>query len=267
MKLKRTTMVITQRCTLKCKLCLAFMPYYENPKDMTLEEVNKILVNYFKLVDEVGTFSITGGEPLMHKDMANIMKMVYKYSDQIKEHIDIVTNGTIPFGDELIKTLYKNKENTRVIISDYGKFLSKNIDIVVKQLEENNITYRIQSYADEDKLLYDGWVDFTDHSLKHKTEQEVLKQANRCIFRRGHYYVINEGELHPCSRSYWRMRINVIKKDEMQYINLLNQTDKELDKNRKCLEHIEKLIALNSCAYCSGVYNGIKRFKPAEQLE
>lgn len=267
MKLRRTTMAITQRCTLKCKLCLAFIPYYDNPKDMTLEEVEKTLNNYFKLVDKVGIFSITGGEPLMHKDIKKIMEMVYLYSNQIEERIDIVTNGTIPFREELIEVLCKNKEKNRVIISNYGKTLSKQIPTIMKQLEENDITYRIQSYADEDNLLYDGWVDFSDHSLKHKTEKELVNQANRCIFRRGHYYVINDGELHPCSRSYWRMRTSVIEKDETQYINLLEQNEERVDQNKKRLEHIENLVALNSCAYCHGVYNGIKRYKPAEQLD
>lgn len=266
MNLRRTTMVITQKCTLKCKLCLAFIPYYEEPKDTTLEDVGRILENYFKLVDNVGTFSITGGEPLMHKDIARILALVISYRNQIQEHVDLVTNGTIKLSEELLEVLVENKEITRVIISDYGLDLSKQIPIIVEKLEQNGITYRIQSYANEENLLYDGWVDFTDHSLKHKTEKELLAQANRCIFRRGHYYVINDGELHPCSRSYWRMRINVIDKDKTQYINLLEQTDDRVDENKKKLDFIENLVALNSCAYCHGVYNGIKRYKPAEQL-
>ena len=82
MELKRTTMVITQRCTLKCKLCLAFMPYYENPVDMLFADVEETLKRYFQLVDQVGIFSITGGEPLLHKDIVRIMELVFTYSNQ-----------------------------------------------------------------------------------------------------------------------------------------------------------------------------------------
>lgn len=54
--LRRTTFVITQRCTLKCKLCLAFMPYYDNPVHTAYEQACRIIDNYFKIVDQVGIF-------------------------------------------------------------------------------------------------------------------------------------------------------------------------------------------------------------------
>lgn len=266
MELKRTTMVITQRCTLKCKLCLAFMPYYENPVDMLFADVEETLKRYFQLVDQVGIFSITGGEPLLHKDIVRIMELVFTYSNQVKETVDLVTNGTIPFSGDLLKVLERNREKARVIVSDYGADLSKNIGKIVQALEEHKICYRIQNYAGDGDWLFDGWVDFRDHSLKHTTEEELLQQALRCIFRRGHYYVINDGELHPCSRSYWRMRNGIIPRDQKQYIDLLNMKDADVLEMKKRLLEIETLVALNSCAYCNGVYNGVERHKPAEQL-
>lgn len=266
MNLRRTTMVITQRCTLKCKLCLAFMPYYENPVDMTLSDVEKTLKSYFDIVDYVGIFSVTGGEPLMHKDIAKIMEMVFSYRNQIEDTIDMVTNGTIPIGEDLLQVLQDNKDKARIIVSNYGKDLSKNIDKVIKALEEWGINYRVQNYAGDDNWLFDGWVDFSDHSLKHDTPEKLRQQALRCIFRRGHYYVINDGELHPCSRSYWRMRTGVIPKNKEQYIDLLHANEEETEELKERLKSIENLEALNSCAYCNGVYNGIKRYKPAEQL-
>ena len=65
--LKRTTFKITSKCTLKCKLCLAYIPYYKNPKDLSYENAKKILARFFSLVDKIGTFSITGGEPFINK--------------------------------------------------------------------------------------------------------------------------------------------------------------------------------------------------------
>ena len=266
MELKRTTMVITQRCTLKCKLCLAFIPYYENPVDMLFTDIEETLKRYFQLVDQVGIFSITGGEPLLHKDIAGIMELVFTYSNQVKQTVDLVTNGTIPFSGDLLKVLEKNREKARVIVSDYGADLSKNMGKIVQALEEHKIHYRIQNYTGNGDWLFDGWVDFRDHSLKHITEEELLEQALKCIFRRGHYYVINDGELHPCSRSYWRMRSGIIPKDPEQYIDLLHMKDVDVAEVKKRLWGIEELVALNSCAYCNGVYNGVERHKPAEQL-
>lgn len=83
--IKRTTFCVSQRCTLKCKLCLAFIPYYDNPKDVSLEEAKQILDIYFRVVDSVDTFTVTGGEPLMNRELPRILQEVFSYQKQIKE--------------------------------------------------------------------------------------------------------------------------------------------------------------------------------------
>lgn len=266
MYIKRTTFVITQRCTLKCKLCLAFMPYYENPIHTTYDQACRIVDNYFKIVNEVGIFSVTGGEPLMNPDLVPIMEHILKHGGQIENSIDIVTNGTIIFQEDLLNFLKKNNTKMRVIISNYGKNLSTKINDIEKALNQIGVTYRIQNYDSEStEWTYDGWVDFTDHSLKHDTEEKLKCQGARCIFRQGHYWVINDGELHPCSRQYWRMRKGIIPKDKDWYLDL-NELQMDLKEQRTKLQQLEQVPYLKSCAYCNGVYNGIKRYKPAEQL-
>jgi organic radical activating enzyme len=266
MHLRRTTLVITQRCTLKCKLCLAFMPYYENPVHTTYEQACRIVDNYFKIVEQVGIFSVTGGEPLMNPELVPIIEHVLKYSDQIDNSIDIVTNGTIMFKEELLDFLQKNNTKMRIIISNYGTALSTKVKDIEDALKRIGVTYRIQNYdLESDEWTYDGWVDFTDYSLKHDTEEKLKRQGARCIFRQGHYWVINDGELHPCSRQYWRMREGIIPKEQDWYIDL-NVLKIEAEKEDAKLERLEHVLYLKSCAYCNGVYQGIERHKPAEQL-
>ena len=266
MRIRRTTFVITQKCTLKCKLCLAFMPYYKNPVNTTLEEAERIVNNYFNIVDEVQIFSITGGEPLVNPELVNIIKKVLTYRDKITNTIDIVTNGTLMFRDDLLELLEKNNDKIRIIISNYGKELSTKMSQIEDALVKRDIMYRIQNYASEsDEWTYNGWVDFSDHSLKHDTEDKLIEQGKKCIFRLGHYYVINDGELHPCSRQYWRMREGIMEKDEQWYIDL-NVKDLDVQSATQKLKQLEETKYLKSCGYCNGVYNGIKRYKPAEQL-
>lgn len=59
--INRTVLNITTYCNLKCKHCLAFIPYYKNPKHMVFEEAQLILEMYFKVVDSVEHFTVTGG--------------------------------------------------------------------------------------------------------------------------------------------------------------------------------------------------------------
>ena len=261
--LKRTTIAITQRCTLKCKHCLAFIPYLNNPKDMTLNEIKRSLETYFSIVDTVEVFSITGGEPLMHRELVKIFENVFKYSMQIKDTIDLVTNGTIQIKEGILDFLEDNSEKVRVIISDYG-VLSPYVSEITESLRERNIKYRVAKYYGED-LIYNGWVDFSDHSYKHTTKSEINAQGQRCIFRQGRYYLITEGELHPCSRSAWRMKSEIIPVLTNQKINLLNDLIDIKGEKEKLLE-LDKMIALTSCAYCNGVHEESERIKPAEQI-
>ena len=67
--IKRTALNITTYCNLKCKHCLAFIPYYKDPKNMSYEEAKKVLEIYFQVVDSVEHFTVTGGEPLLNVDL------------------------------------------------------------------------------------------------------------------------------------------------------------------------------------------------------
>lgn len=90
--IKRTALNITTYCNLKCKHCLAFIPYYDKKFIMSIEEAGKILSAYFQVVDSVEHFTVTGGEPLLNKDCAQILEEVHKYENQITGSVDFVTN-------------------------------------------------------------------------------------------------------------------------------------------------------------------------------
>lgn len=264
MYLKRSTLNVTQRCTLNCKLCLAFIPYYEHPTDLPLDSAEKVIDRYFEIVDKVGTFCITGGEPLMNKDITAIMKKLASHSDQILEHIDMVTNGTLDVPEDLLTALEPYREKARIIISNYGSDLSKKIESIKKAVSAHGLVYRVQEYSPDGNWLYDGWIDFTDHSLKHKTIPEVEASAKKCLFRQGHYYVINDGILYPCPRLHWRTHEGIV--SSSQCIDLLNGTQ-SVQADQAKLSELENLVYLDSCAYCYGNNETVPRHKPAEQLK
>lgn len=202
----------------------------------------------------------------MNPYVAQILEKVLEHRNQIVNSCDLVTNGTIMFNDEILKIMEANKDIMRVIISDYGKGLSKKVGEIEKEVKKRGINYRIQHYdVKAESWTYDGWVDFRDHTLKHDTEEKLIAQGKRCIFRIGHYWVINDGELHPCSRQYWRMHNEIIEYDLSGFIDL-NQDNLDVLAERQKLYVLENGPYLKSCAYCNGCYAGIKRHRPAEQL-
>ena len=262
--LERSAISITQRCTLKCKLCNAYMPYYDKPRDMLFEDVEKVLKRYFSIVDTVGIFSVLGGEPLMHKDLGKILRLIGSYGEQILERIDLVTNGTLDMKDDVLEFFIENAPKAKVIISHYGE-LSAKADMLVEKLERHGVNYRVANYHG-DNLLYNGWLDFRDHSKKHFTQEAVEQQAQNCIVRRQRYYLISEGEMHTCTRAHWRMREGIIPKNPNEYLNLLDE-NASIEMQKEILREMDRRIATTSCAHCDGSNENRKRYVPAEQLK
>ncbi|TCL59371.1 radical SAM family protein [Kineothrix alysoides] len=259
----RTALCVSQRCTLRCKLCLAFIPYYENPKDLSLAETKDVLKSYFSVVDTVKTFTVTGGEPLMNKELAEILKVVYSYKSQITESVDFVTNATLDIPEDILQIFERNADITRLVLSDYGD-LSPKIQSISEELGKRNITYRISNFHGDD-LYFDGWIDFTDHSKKIDDLELRDAQGRECIHRSGRYFVINDGELHSCSRSYWRMGQETIPRIKGEYIDLTSSSI-TIEEKRKDLSHMFSQASSTSCGYCVGLRNNVKRHYPAEQL-
>lgn len=264
-RLNRTVLNISGVCNLKCKHCLAYIPYYKEKWIMSAEEAEEIIDMYFKVVDCVGTFTITGGEPLLNMETIDILKYVNKYRDKIEKSIDFVTNGTILIPDNLLKFFSDNRDHARVIVSDYGAELSKMIPLIEENLKERNITYRISKFSGDD-LYFDGWIDFSDHSLKWKTKEERDENSRKCIHSAGKYYVINEGCIHRCSRSFWRMKNGIIPYTKGEYCDLMNP-NLSIEEKKDDLLCMLNSVSSTSCAYCVGLVNGVPRVKPAIQIE
>lgn len=262
--LLKSGIAITQKCTLKCKLCGGYIPYYSNPEHFDYMNIKKTIDNYFKLVDHVGDFSITGGEPLMHPDLLKIIKSVLNYKNQINKLL-ILTNGTILFKDDILKILEENKEKCQITISNYGE-ISTEVDKIVNILSKKGITYRVINYSGED-IFCDGWVDYREHKQLHFTQEEIDQKGRACAVRSGHcnFYIMN-GEMHSCGRSYRRMELGIIPRDKNEYVDLLDDSLLEIEKKKTILK-IYNSISGTSCAYCGGLCKDSKRYIPAEQIK
>lgn len=263
-EVNRTVLNVAGVCNLKCKNCLAFIPYYEKKWIMGLAEAKITIKNYFDVVDSVGTFTITGGEPLLNQEIAKILWETNIYRAQIRNNIDFVTNATIVPAEDVLNFFAQNRDHARIILSDYGPELSVKMDEIRALLDERNITYRVSKFVGDD-MYFDGWIDFSDHSLKWDTIESRDANARKCIHGAGKYFVINDGEIHRCSRSYWRIKNGIIPKVEGEYCPI-NDSTLSIEEKRNILNGMMKQTSVTSCGYCVGLVNGVKRVKPAIQL-
>lgn len=261
----RTVLNITTFCNLKCKNCLAFIPYYEKKQNIAAAEAKIIIKKYFEVVDTVEHFTVTGGEPLLNKDVYEILCEVFRYKNQIVGSVDFVTNGTLMIPDNILDLFESHKQYAKIVLSNYGDELSTDIDKIEEKLRERDINYRISKFYGDD-LYYNGWIDFSDHSLKWKTVEERDKNASKCIHHCGRYFIIYDGEIHSCSRSYWRIRNHIIPKIEGEYVPLVDEKYTLEYKREMLLEMVNKK-STTSCAHCVGLCNDVPRVRPAVQLD
>lgn len=263
--IERTTLNITTYCNLNCKHCVAFIPYFKEKSHLSYGDASKVLEEYFKVIDTVEFFTITGGEPLLNREAFEIVEKTYEFRPQILRSVNFVTNGTLMIPEKLLALFERNREFTKVIISDYGKNLSTNVGKIEAALKYHDIPYRVSSFSG-DNTYYGGWISFLDHSLKWKSETERDENAQKCIQRIGKYFVIYDGEIHCCSRSYWRMKNGIIPKTTGEYVPL---TDGKipLSEKKRLLFEMHEMASSTSCAYCVGFRNDIPRVTPAQQLD
>lgn len=269
--LPRVSLVITERCTLKCKLCAEYSPYFPKAAFTPLEELEKAIDMLFLCTDAVGDFSISGGEPLLHKEIYQVIRHLWKYEKRINR-ILVLTNGTVLPSEEDLAELVDAGITGKLQfnISDYGNGLSAKLASIVELCEKLGVKHRVITYHGKD-LFCDGWIDYGDHTKKYFTEEEVKEHAEKCYFRKTVNTLLHTFDgrsyMSRCGRSFWRKFIGVTSEETTDVVSFPYEiTQGNMKKLKKDIERIANAAYSDSCAYCNGMCEDAPRFQPAEQL-
>ena len=73
LRVKHLDLVLTEKCSLKCKDCSNLMQYYTKPIDEDFEQMISALDKFMNSVDFVNEVRLIGGEPLMYKRIAEVI--------------------------------------------------------------------------------------------------------------------------------------------------------------------------------------------------
>lgn len=256
------TLIITFRCSLKCKLCCVYAPYYRDAEDYSADELKKTVDMFFKVIDFCDVFNIQGGEPLLHRELPEIIDHVMEYRGQMRQVL-LTTNGTLLPSKELLETLAKYRDCLKVNISNYGPNLSKCVPEVIALLNEYNIPNHVFKYYGDD-MHYGGWLDFTDHTYKNMTEDEIIKQCEDCGCRREPQFAIRGHEMFCCGRVMRRVDLGVIEKNDESCVDLFD--NKPIEDKRKDVFNIIHAKYTPACPYCTGKRAEREHVDPAVQL-
>ena len=226
--------MITTKCSLKCKNCSNLMQYYVDAKNTDCENILTSIKTLSQNVDDISEFRLIGGEPLMNKDWANIANGILEQNNNRK--IFIYTNGTIAPKDDQLQT-FKGK-NVTFIITSYGK-LSRNLEQLTQKLINHNIAY----YSNP----ADNWIDCSSirhHKRKVSDLEEVFKQC--CV---KYIYTLLHGKLYRCPFIANADNLNAIPDNPANYVDLFSKKD-DIKQQIRRLVKVAKFFP--ACDFCDG---------------
>ncbi len=250
--LRSVDIIITERCSLKCRNCSNLMQYYEKPADCDLKELMQTIDRFSAIVDEVNEVRVIGGEPFMNKDSHLIIKRLID-EPKVKKVV-VYTNGTIAPRAEQIEYLKNNK--VLFIITDYGK-LSRNLNPLTEILQKNKIDF----YAEKAR----GWTDCAK-IMKQSRDVEQQKEIFRnCCAK--NTITLSKGKLYRCPFSANADRLRAVPKIKDDHIDIFDKTIKINEMKEKIRNFLLEKNFLESCDYCSGRSFEDPEIQPAEQIE
>ncbi len=233
---------LTKRCTLRCENCANLIQYYDNPERLDQKTVVDSVKNLLSAVDGIAMFKLLGGEPLLEQEMMKEILSLPELRPGGKVlGIQIITNGTILFREDVLKLMAGNPL-LGVLMSNYGSLSFKEKELV-KQLSEYGVDY-------SELPGNDRWRDFGDPHKVYHDPKGASDLYRRCRSKENCCTVL-EGRFYACPRAAHGDMLSFYPEPE-EYVDLLEQQDSVAlkEKLRKFYHEYE---ALQVCARCTNL--------------
>ncbi len=249
--LRSVDIVITERCSLKCKDCSNLMQYYEQAKNCDFDEIRDSISALCGIVDGINEFRVIGGEPFMNKDIGKVLSLLIPESKVRK--IVIYTNGTIIPRPDLIPVLSDSK--VLMLVTDYGP-LSPRMGKLIEFMEKHDIAYY--------RRPAENWTDCA-RIVKHDRSPE----AHHRIFREcccKNLFTLISGKLFRCPFAANADRLRAVPDLPNDYVDMCTPNSRHELKAaiRSLIFHRQ---TLDICDYCDGRPLEAPHIIPAIQTE
>ncbi len=255
-------------CTLNCKLCSNCVPLFRQEKNhyfVPLETYQREITEAFKIFDYVEVISITGGEPLLHNQLGDMVAYTLENFQTKFGEFRITTNGTMLPAPSLMQAIrtYAH-ENVLFVIDDYGS-VSNKITEITQVLNENHVPYRINHYHGEDQHC-GGWIDFGPLDVRRNySEKEAQSIVDRCHAAQWRCVNIFKGKLHLCGHATCGVELGSFTLGPDEYVDLFDNSQ-PLEKKKEIVATLGKK-PIEACYYCNGFDpETAERFPAGEQI-
>ncbi|EAH9300231.1 GTP 3',8-cyclase MoaA [Campylobacter jejuni] len=220
---------VTQRCNFRCLYCMPKIPFDYQPKENLLSFEELFLFVKAAIDEGIEKIRITGGEPLLRKDLSIFIKMINDYKSDID--LAITTNGF------LLKDFAKDLKNAGL------KRLNISLDTLdhkkAKTLAQKDILDSVLSGIDE-ALNLDLKVKLNTVALKNLNNDELISLLEFAKSKKAQIRFIEfmenthaYGKLQGLKRDEiiqilsQKYQIQLIKKDEKAPVSIYKADDYE----------------------------------------
>lgn len=239
-------LIITERCSMKCRDCSNLMQYYEKPENEDLDQMLATIDRMSELMDEIYEVRVIGGEPFMNKE---IHLVVEKLSSKANiQKISIFTNATIVPRDYQWAAL--QHEKVRFFITDYDQ-LSRNIKPLTEALNERKIPY-VSEKAN-------GWTDCAALDKHNRTWDENAELFDKCCAK--NLATLADGKLYRCPFSANADKLHAVPDYGCDYL-VVAETSRE-----KIRSFLRDKPFIEACDHCNGRSYGDTVITPAIQTK
>lgn len=220
---------VTQRCNFRCLYCMPKIPFDYQPKENLLSFEELFLFVKAAIDEGIEKIRITGGEPLLRKDLSIFIKMIRDYKSDID--LAITTNGF------LLKDFAKDLKNAGL------KRLNISLDTLdhkkAKTLAQKDVLDSVLSGIDE-ALNLDLKVKLNTVALKNLNDDELISLLEFAKSKKAQIRFIEfmenthaYGKLQGLKRDEiiqilsQKYQIQLIKKDEKAPVSIYKADDYE----------------------------------------
>lgn len=239
-------LMITEKCSMKCRDCSNLMQYYEHPENADMAEMLEMIDGLCDKMDEIYEFRVIGGEPFMHKELHTVVAHVCEKPNVRK--VSIFTNATIVPREHQWKALQHDK--VYFFITDYDE-MSRNIRPLVDELDRRGIAY-VSEKAN-------GWTDCASLEKHNRT-----KEGNEALWRAccaKNLATLADGKLYRCPFAANAAKLRAVPDYKDDYLVVGGAGREELKQFLRGKSMIE------TCDHCNGRSYDAQVITPAIQTK
>lgn len=253
--IRSVDIMITERCSLKCKDCSNLMQYYEKPNNIETLQIKKEIDAVSDVADEINELRIIGGDALMNKSFAEITN--YASAKENVNKVVVYTNGTIAPRREKILEI-ERKDKVFFFITTYGD-KSRHAEELASILKENGIRFNKQPAY--------GWTD-CGRIVKHTRSVEQTKQIfQNCCAK--HFTTLTDDKLFRCPFAANLHRLKAASLSKTDFVDIGEQMTAVGDRRAAVRDavsyYLRDIAYLDACNYCNGRTYGDPEIEPGIQ--